>query len=174
MVSGFSDSETDFNAWEKIIKENNRANNDKRYDRYLQSLKSYTGLIEESILVKSYLIQLVFVVDDAMIAYLKSKKYIINTSGAKAYENSIYANLRKADNLITRINMKVKEISGYLDEQSSETGEGETNADALVAIISAGLGFHVDANISLATYNEYKKTLNKQYERAKQGRSNKR
>ncbi len=177
LIKGFATLEQCEMAFEKIVEQNATANQDNTYRRYSQSLISYNKLLSELNVVKAYLIQLLFQVDTDVIRWLKGKNYIISTANSKEYELTIYANLRKSENLVTRLQMKVKEITNMLESHTSDQ-TSPTTIGSLIASVSAELGFALDENLTLAEFNEYKRIIKSRNrdgkQRAKQAGFNKR
>lgn len=170
-VSGRATQEECFIAWEEILKRNGEANNDYSYKQFLAKSIEYAKLLNDYQLIKAILIKLHFVVDDEHIALLKSKGYKIDTSSGSKYANSLSAALRKCENLITKMVMKQNELNNTLSEKEQKP----VNLEQLLAHISAGLGYEIKDDITLARYNEYKKILeakNKQHGRNNQARHN--
>jgi hypothetical protein len=139
-------------AWELIVKNNSET----RYKNYVTDLKVLNSLIEDYVVIKGLLLKLCAIVDDDDIAFLAKKGYKIDTSGKKAYAESIKRAMRKSDNLTNRANLKRNEIMRQFEASGDEKPE---TFDVVMADLIMGLEFNVDDNITLARYNELKKLV---------------
>lgn len=150
-------------AWEEIVRRNAEENGSYDYQNYLNNLKEYYRLISEHTLVKAALLKLSYKVDPILAKYLTSRGYVIRLGkqravDSEAYANSIFAAVKKSDNLVTKIRMKRKEMTNTTNlKGNSKTFE------AMMASLISLLGFEVNSNITLARYNEYKKFIKQKY-----------
>lgn len=145
-------------AWEAIVKVNNKVSGNRDYDNYFTKLKAYGVMLYEYNMVKGYLCQLLFEVDNEAIAYLKTAGYPIRTQeGYDAYEHDVLKAFNKSNNLATRIKMKGNELNNI----GSQTGQQHkvSSFDMHMANLISELGFHVPDDITLARYNEFRVIL---------------
>lgn len=161
IISGRHNEKELSEAWEQIVKLNADANQDANYDLYLDNVKMYGFYIEEYNYVKAMLLCLRYFVDSNYIAELKSLGYKIDTSGSKAYLESLIACERRSDNLLTKIESKYKEIKS----SSKKDGEEAPTLGSLIAQVSFGVGFNIPETVGLAQFNEYKKLIKEKYGR---------
>lgn len=143
--------------WEKIIRRNYEVNGGFDYINYCDLIEGYARILAEYNVVRSLLIQLMFVVDDNYIAELEEKGYKIDTSNTIAYAESINRAFTRSENLITRLTMKSNEISEMIAEQG---GSKAASFEEIMAGLSLSLKFAVSEDITLARFNEYKKIIN--------------
>src|SRR5690606_30327280 len=100
-------------AWEELIKKNQRANGSNKFDNHFNSLQSYALMLNEYVLIKSALIKLAGEYalqkepDLETIELLKQKGYKIDL---KKYQESLEAGFKKAENLVTKVISKKNEI----------------------------------------------------------------
>lgn len=166
-----------FEAWEEIVRRNCIANEIHEYKNYLDALKSHALLVNQYITDKAHINKLILPVfgsgkiDMSSIEYLKSKGYVIDTSSKENYVSSLKVALSKRENLMTRINMKKKEIEKIALQQKAN-GE-EKSLEQILAALSFQLGFPVTDDITLARYNEYNKIVRHQQSASKQHGRNK-
>ena len=149
--------------WEKIVKRNSEVNG-LGIGAYFDNIKTYAKLLADYEMVKLSLMQLMFVVDDDTIAYLQSKGYRIDKSGAKAYSASIQSALLKCRNIITKLKTRYNQLA-----QANQDGEkvAKTSMEEVLANISVAIGFSVGMDVTLARFNEYKRIVKKRYEAQK-------
>jgi len=166
--------------WESIVQKNSIANEVHEYSNYVESLKSHALLVNQYIVTKAHIDKLSMPVfgygkiDIESFNYLLSKGYNIATHSKEAYIKSLTSALKKRENLLTRINMKRKELERIALQQQEKPGQ-EKNLEQLLAVLSLNLGFPVQDDITLARYNEYNKIIRKQQEQQKaNGRNNQR
>lgn len=173
-ISGKATIEECLIVWEQILKRNGEVNNDYSYNQFFIKSSEYARLLNDYQLIKALLIKLHFVVDDSYISFLKSKGYKIDTSSRQKYDDSLKLNLRRSENLLTKLTMKHNELSSGLKEKEKRD---HVSLEQLLAHVSAGLGYEIKDDITLARYNEYKKILiakQKQHGRDNQARHYKR
>lgn len=157
IVEGSAATDETFEAWEKIIEESSKVNGNNGYRSYFDNIKHYNKLLRDFNLIKSALSILYFEVDTDLINFLKTKGYNINTSGRMAYENSLNASMLKSNNLITRIEMRYKEII-KATEQSKGSNQS-ASFESMMANLNYSLNLVETDNITLARYNEYMKII---------------
>lgn len=99
-----------------------------------------------------------------IIEKLRRKGYKIDTSNTRTYVDSLNAQDRRAQNLITRINMKYKQIENLgKDQVAIKTPTFES--------LMAGLMFekyNVDDDLKLVRYLELKKIIEEQNRKAEE------
>jgi hypothetical protein len=156
VVTGSPDSFVCLQRWEEIVKENAEQNNNQDYDSYFQGLKLYSTLQAEYVLAKALLTYLCFSIDYEHITHLRKLGYKIDTTNTESFTVSLSNGLRKADNLKTKIETKMKELQ--LLFKGDGNGKPET-FEQVLAHLNAGLGFNVNEDITLSRFNEYKKIL---------------
>jgi len=148
--------------WEKIIEANSELTGQMEYSTYKELLIQYGQLLVEYNIDKGMLMNLLFNIDDEMIMELQNKGYIIDTSGRAAYAQSLSNALTRSNNLVTRIEMKVKELERF---NNSSKMDQPVTYEQLIAQCSAALGFSVPDNITLAAFNEYQRILKRRNNR---------
>lgn len=165
-------STNNLEEWEEIVRLNCINNDIHDYVNYLNALRSLSLLVNQYIAVKAHLSKLsipVFTggkIDIGSVEYLRSKGYEINMETKETYIISIQNALKKRENLMTRINMKRKEIE-KLSTQHGKTVGDDKGVEQLLATLSFQLGFSVSDDITLARFNEYTKIVKVQAEHAK-------
>jgi hypothetical protein len=157
VIKGKSDIDGCIDAWEEIIKTNSKETGDSSYNSYLSLYRAYYLLLNEYKLVKATLIYLMFNIDDNLIGMLGRKGYKIQTSGSKAYRESIESSSKKADNLKTKIVLREIEIQKFAGNKKDN--KKQIGIEELIATLSLQLGFEVDDTITLCRYNQYAKIL---------------
>lgn len=154
LISGDGNAGQAFDAWETIIRRNSRINGTAEFDSYLNELKGYGQYMSDFNTIKAMLHVLLFQVDNNYIEYLKTRGYYINTSGAQAYEKSLYNCIQQSENIKSKIRSKMK----ALEKRSAEAGP-PTSFEEIMASLCAALGFNVPDDLKLARYNQYLKLL---------------
>ncbi len=157
-------------AWEEIIRLNSLANGSRSYNNYFTALKNYIKLVNSYMLIRLALIKCaVFPVDYEVIADLRLRGYKINLNSNELYSGSIETGLRRVENLITRANMKRKELETLLDTNKEQV---KGSYEEIIANTSAGLGFPLPTDLTLAMYNAYRKVLKAKATKAKRNGRN--
>jgi lipase chaperone LimK len=161
-------SKNNLETWEEIVRLNCVNNEMHEYINYLNALRSLSLLVNQYITVKAHISKLslpVFTgdkIDLASVEYLRSKGYEINMESKEKYIESLKVCLKKRENLMTRINMKRKEIERLSIQQKG--GSEEKGIEQLLASLSFQLGFTVSDDITLARFNEYNRIIKIQQE----------
>lgn len=148
-------------AWENLVKENAKANNDHTYSAYESNLKRYGKLLADYELVRLSLMKLILVVDDECLLYLKSKGFKINTETATGYVDSINLALHRSNSYLTRIKMKLNELNEMKADQDKTQPK---SIEEILGSLSSTLGFNIPEDVTLARFNEYKKVAKKKQE----------
>lgn len=164
VTGGQVDREGLVKAWEKIVEDNSKATGIVSYGTYKTLLISYAKLIADYNIVKAQLVKLMYVVDDPSITELGKKGYKIDTSSTLRYTESITAALHRSDNIITRIQVKQKDLERFI--KSSESGRKVTYEE-LMANLNSSIGF-AEGGVTLARYNEYQRILKRKSQKPKQ------
>lgn len=149
--------------WESIIEVNSDLTGQMEFSTYKDLLIGYGQLVAQYNIDKGLLMKLCFQVDDAAIEELRERGYIIDTAGAAVYAQTLADALIRSNNLVTRIEMKQKELERFHD---SVNVERKVTYEELVAQLNAALGFSVNDNITLAAFNEYQKILKRRNTKA--------
>lgn len=149
--------------WEEIIRRNNEENGDFNFNNYFNTLKTYADLLNEYILVKACLLDLSIKVKADVVETLRELGYIIELSSIEEYKRTLQIVNAQSNNLVTKIITKRKELEAF----HKNKGKPVTFAQAMIGI-SAGLGYQVQRDITLAEYNEAKKLIKQRH-----GRNNK-
>lgn len=150
--------------WETIVKRNSE-HNGFNLNEYQDNLKEYARLLADYELVKLTLLQICMVVDDDAELFLQSKGYRIDRSSASAYNESIQLALQRCKNILTKLKTRYNQIQQA--SKDNENQKAQTSIEAILANISAWLGFSVGSDITLARYNEYKKIIKRKHEASK-------
>lgn len=157
IVSGSPTQDELVERWEQIIQDNGKHNGDFHYDTYFQLLQGYSQLLAQHTIINCHLLKMTFVIDWESIEAVRAEGYKINTSTSESYADSLSNAKRKASNLITRYEMKRKEIERIYG------GKAETKAVGIEEILG-NLEFLMDSpgsldaeKITLAKYNTLKK-----------------
>lgn len=150
-------------VWEGIISDNSKATNNGGYSEYFQLLKGYDLLISEYVFVRATLIKLLMKVDHEDVKELSSRGYRISTKDSEGYAESIYNSLRKVDNLITKSEMKRKEIDRNF---SGKEKTGKSEFVDVIAGLEIALERQIEDNITLAKYNALCKLAKRKNEQA--------
>ena len=152
--SGGLNAESLSDAWEKIVKENNKATGSNRFSNYLVNAKVYGALVADYLMVRSALIYLSFKVDHEMIDLLIKKGYNISTQSSRMYAESLTAALKRVENVGTQATIKQNELKKLTGDKKESTG-----FEQIMAMLSLQLGFTVQDDITLARFNEYQKLI---------------
>lgn len=154
-ISGTCDADIAYDKYEAIIRKNGQMNGSLEFESYISNQIALARYIADYNTIKAMLARLLFVVDNDHIAFLKRKGYHINTSKASTYASSIVAAGRKADNLTSKIESKVKEI----ERKQGQNHGSPCTFDDVMADLTAALGFNVPEDITLSRYNGYLKVI---------------
>jgi hypothetical protein len=141
-------------AWEEIVRKNQQAVGSNRYDNYFEKSQSYALMVNEYIFVRSALIYLSVKPDKEVAGLLAEKGYKIDP---KNYIESLNKAFRKSENLITKAISKQNEL--HVEQEQ----RGESSFEEIMANLVVGLGFHVNDDITLSRYNEYRKIIKKKH-----------
>lgn len=142
--------------WAQIVEENSKQSGQLDYNTYRSLLVSYGKLIADYIVVKSDIVKLAAVIDDDIIEELRRKGYKINTTSTNDYIDSLNAASKKSDNLVTRIQMKLKELERF--HGSIKTNKTVTYAE-VVATLNYALGFNTENDLTLAGFHAYQRVI---------------
>ena len=145
-------------AWLQIIKDNAEATDNHQFTFYTKTFLKKSALAAKYLVEKSSLLMVAIKVDELIINDLKLRGYKIDLSSDKKYLDSINAGLRRVSNLTTKIGLANSQM-GEIIEMAK--GVKRKSADELLAEVSAGLGFAIDDNVTLARFNEYSKIVAK-------------
>lgn len=155
------------NLWSDLILEYGRLDNNLQIDESFQNQKILNQYENSFVFVKALIRILTLVSPDSenenysgaandAIKTLDKLGYKIDVSSTKNYAKSITAADKRANSIITRINILRNEISG------NQSGENESASfDGIMSALSAALKFRVSEQITVARYCEYKKVLTK-------------
>lgn len=156
LMDGQADALQAYDAFEDVLRRNARLSGSTEFETHLLDAKGLHKYLCDFNVIKGMLWCLVYEVDEANIAYLKSRGYHINTSGKRAYRESIELCMTKSDNLMSKIKSKIKEM-----ERKAEKNQGfiAPSFEQIMANLCAALGFQVTDDIKLARYNEYCKVI---------------
>lgn len=149
--------------WEAIVRRNSESSG-VNVSEYEDNLKSYALLLADYQRVKLCLLESSMIVDDETIAFLKSKGYTLDKSSASKYFASIQGGLQKSKNILTKLTTKFNAIQQANEDQGKAA---KTSIEEVLANISVSIGFSVDASVTLARFNEYKKIVKKKIEASK-------
>lgn len=148
-------------AWESIVKVNAKENNNLEYGSYFDTVQAYGNILADYNIVKACLLKLAMKYSAEDHKILKDKGYHIDPTSNEAYAETIFAAMRKSDNLVTKLMSKQNELG-----MMSSGMEGQVvTFDKAVAEISYQLNFEVDDTITLARYNVYKKLIKEKHGR---------
>lgn len=147
----------DYNeAWLQIIKDNAEATDNSQFNFYTKTFLKKSALAAKYLVEKASLLMIAIKVDEVIINDLRLRGYKINTNNDKKYLESINAGLRRVSNLSTKIGLANSQMEEIIAMAKSVKRK---SADELLAEVSAGLGFAVDDNVTLARFNEYSKIV---------------
>lgn len=144
-------------AWEAIVELSSEATGQLEYSTYKDLLVSYGELIAQYNVDKMLLLKLCLVVDDLAIGELRERGYNIATSGATAYAKSLVDAFTRSNNLVTRIEMKQKELKRFSTSVNIE--QYKVTYEQILAQLNAALGFSVSENITLSAFHEYQRII---------------
>lgn len=146
-------------AWELIVKKQEKETGSNQFNTFLSLLKGYASLLNDHTVIRACLLHLMHgPVDWEVLKILNDKGYEIkiNENGYAIYD-SVKLGLSRCENLITKATMKQKELQRMF--QGVESKRDTHSFESVMAHLIAALGFNVDENITLARYNEYQKIL---------------
>lgn len=165
--------------WEEIVQENATATNNLTLNSFLKRSKGLASLLADYNSVIGSLMLASMAIDNDTIAWLDSKGYKLDTSCSKVcqepqrnnnqeepylnlchlnchrYCHSLAENNQRRRHIVTKIISKRNEML----RSAAENGGKLPTVEEMIAHISAGIGFEVKDNITLARYNEYKKII---------------
>jgi len=165
-------------GWEEIIRRNCLANDVHSYQIYLEALRSHALVVNRYIADRAHINNLMLPIfgygkiDLGSLEYLRNKGYAIDTSSKEKYIESLKGALSKRENLMTRINMKRKEIEN-LSLQAAGSKGTERGLEQLLASLSFQVGFSIPEDVTLARFNEYGRVLREQQAQQKRHGRNK-
>jgi len=158
-VDGKATLDECFECWEDIIQKSSDATGDGGYKSYFQNLRNYARLVRDFNLIKINITILYFEIDKDCIAYLASKGYVINTSTASGYLESLNNAMTRSNNIVSRM------VSAYkLLEKATAKPKGSNKRPSFeqaMAHLTVALEMQVSDDITLARYNEYQKIIDK-------------
>jgi len=157
------------NAWEAIVRKQEKVTGSNQYSSVLQLMKGYAILINDHTVIRACLVKtLLFPTDWEIVQTLRAKGYEIDwLNKVEWIQNAI----RRNENLITKATMKQKELQRMF--QTKETKTDPKGFEEIIAILNFALGFNVDESITLARYNEYQKILNKRQKEVEEANNKK-
>lgn len=167
LISGEADDSELEKQWRLICDENAKQTGDRTLSTYQKGIRAYGKLVAEYELVKLYIMKLTMVVDYQSIDYLKSKGYKIDLSCASGYSESLSKAMLRSGSVITRVQMKLNELRAITNKTEKEN---IGNIEDTIARISTTLGFTLNQNITLASFNAYRKVAIQKLETTKQQR----
>lgn len=150
-------------AWMQIIKDNAEATDNHQFNFYNKTFLKKSAFAAQYLIIKASLLMIAVKVDKVIIEDLNRRGYKINVEDDKKYLDSINAGLRKVSNISTKIGLANSQMEEIIT--MSKQVKRRTSYEML-AELSAGLGFSISDDVTLAMYNEYAKIL------AKKNRSN--
>lgn len=169
IISGTPSAEELIQRWESIVRQNSKGNGDHRYDAYFELLKGY-GEITGAYTITSIQLEILFYkIDWKIIEEVRQAGYKIETDSSEVYAKSIHAARRKIANLITRSEMKRKEIERQFGGKQEDVGA--QTYEEIIGMLELALDRTImDAEtLTLAKYNVLKKGVEdrrKAHERA--------
>lgn len=157
LISGELNIEQAHRQWEKIVKQVEEEKHSLYYYNHLEDLQFIRDHMAEYIIIKASLSKLLYKVDLNLIKELAEQDYLIDIKhGNEAYARSVYDNLQRINNNITKIEMKQNEMAlGNADKTEAPT------FDSTMAQLTMALGFCVPEDITLARANQYTALLSK-------------
>jgi len=170
--SGQIDTEKCLEAWEELIKRQEKETGSNHLGSYISLLKAYLIYCNDHEVIRATLIlvgysneqrfakdgSLVWInlIDWKHIIWLKSKGHVIDMTSYESMMESVKAGIHKNENLVTKAVSKRKELEKMLE------GKGDSKPLEFVDVM-AQLNFAwpnpVSDDISLAGYNSYQKIL---------------
>lgn len=165
IISGIPTNMRCLEAWENIIKTNERETGGNTFGSYFQLLKGYALLINDHVLIRSCLIHCaISPLKWEYLETLKDKGYTIDFNNIG---ESVNAGLQRCNNLITKAVMKKNEIERIMSARKSSSH----SFSEILVNLNMNVGFPVDENIKLSMYNAYNKSL-KARQKAEEDRNN--
>lgn len=145
-------------AWLMIVKDNAEATDNSQYNFYTKTFLHKSNLASKYLVEKASLLMIAIKIDKDIIIDLRKRGYKIDTSTNAKYLESINLSLRKVASIATKIGIANSQIEDIIEMAKQVKRK---SADELLAEVSAGLGFAVDDNVTLARFNEYSKIVAK-------------
>lgn len=159
-------------AWEELVKRQGKASGTNQYSSYIQLLKGYAKLVNDHTVIRACLVYLMFApIRWDIIETLKLYNYPVEIKEGQIVVESLKAKLRAVENLITKAEMKRKEIERLF--KNTDDKKEKKGFEEILAGLNFALGFNVDENITLARYNEYQKILKARQKQIEEQRTNK-
>lgn len=168
--SGQASDQECLNAWEQIVRKQEKVTGSNQYNSVLQLLKGYASLMNDHTVIRACLVYLKNgPIDWEIIKLLKSKGYSIDTTNRATVLESVRTSLQRNENLVTKATMKKKELERMF--QTKAEASERRGFEEILANLNFALGFTVDENITLARYNEYQKILKARAKAAEEAKS---
>lgn len=161
IISGKPSKDELIDRWEKIVQDNGQRNGDNRYDAYFSLLKARAELIAQHTTVSCHLLLMTYEINWESIDAVRAMGYTIETMTSAAYAKSLEAAKRKSSNLITKSEMKRKEIERAFGGKKTESVSH--SYEEIIGLLELALDRTImDAeNLTLAKYNVLKKGVEK-------------
>lgn len=148
--------------WERILKENERANGSFVYNILLDEYKVLSELLSEYNVIRAMLILLHYQIDDECIAYLADRNYFVDKKDSVLYAQSLKLISYVSSNYETRIRVKYNEIKAELPKDI-DTVVAVTYDDLMAGMMVRGIP--VPEDVTLARFNAIKKQWSEQQKR---------
>jgi hypothetical protein len=162
-VSGLPTEEELVNRWEDIIQKNSKANGDNTLSNYTLELEEYNFMLLEYNTANACIVKLMLCLlagepkDDEAIESLNSFGYGIRDTGSRdEYVESINAAVRRANNVLTRIKVKLNQIRADFETKGTEQSQ---SVEEMIGIVSAAIGYEISGDVTLSRFNSYKKII---------------
>lgn len=159
--SGKSGNDECLQAWESIVKRQQKESGSNQFDAFFRLSKGYLIHLNDHTVIRACLILVginYLYIDWEYIKTLKEKGYIIDTSTPERVLETVKEGLNRCENLITKAVSKRKELDLMLKQSESGSKDGP-GFEQMIANLNYALGFTVSEDLTLARYNEYQKIL---------------
>lgn len=173
LISGRLNIDKCAGLWEEIVRKNNEANGSFEFDIYFNHVQVYGLIWGEYIFLKTSILKLlmsgrqedgniIIPIDKELISVLAKKGYRISLDDSNKYAETLYACLRRVENLVTKMNSKGSEIAQMAKDDSKKGNKA--SFDAIMAnLIYHWPGAKIDDDLTLSRYNEYMKLIKQKY-----------
>jgi len=174
---GAASSQDCLEIWENLIKRQEKETGSNQYNAYFQLLKGYALLMADHMTIRVSLIEIalsskvvpdgkvgmiwvpLYDVDDML--WLDRKGIKINTESHEKLIESVMIGLHKNENLVTKAEMKRKELERLFENRNEGESPGFIEC---IGRLNFQLGWSAcDDKITLALFNQYQKELKAKY-----------
>lgn len=142
--------------WNAVVSANFENSGTLDFIGYIDSLEGYNSFLLEHNVTTAELLMLHFQVDDVVIADLRERGYNIDTTGKRAYADSLARAMERSKSLLSRIKLKSNELENFTEHLKEN--KPVSYQDVLTTLMF-NLGFSVPDDITLASFNKFRNLI---------------